>query len=254
MAIDIDKCVAEVLEQGHCILPGHFPRPAIDECHRAFLPLLADVASRIPAGNRGPARWAIGLPFAPGFYHSAFFNDDTVIGIVSSILGEDMCITYYGTDTPTKGSEHQRVHSDMPTLFPEEPAHRHPPSLISVRFSLVDMTPENGPFEVAERTQHLSHEEAEERINSGKVALEPLSLKAGDVLITDPRALHRGTPNRTDAARPFIVIVHNRHWYYTDNDERLEANEDTPVMLESFYETLSPREKKLLRRVRGTAG
>ena len=87
MPIDIDECVAEILDLGHCILPGHFPRTALEECRQAFEPLLEDVAARIPEGNRGPNRWAIGLPFAPPFYHSAFFNDDTVIEIVSRILG-----------------------------------------------------------------------------------------------------------------------------------------------------------------------
>ena len=116
---------------------------------RRFSPLLEDVAARIPEGNRGPNRWAIGLPFAPPFYHSAFFNDNTVIEIVSRILGEDMHISYYGTDTPIQGSEYQHVHADLPFLFKEEPAHRHPPALLSVRFTFVDMTPENGPFEVA---------------------------------------------------------------------------------------------------------
>ena len=110
------------------------------------------------------------------------------------------------------------------------------------------MTPENGPFEVAERTQHLPRTETLERANAGKIALKPLLLKAGDVLITDPRTVHRGTPNRTKTSRPFAVIVHNRHWYNISR-ERLEANEDTPMLTESFYRTLSQREQDLLRKV-----
>ena len=62
-------------------------------------------------------------------------------------------------------------------------------------------------------------------------------LKAGDVLITDPRTLHRGTPNGTDTPRPFAVIVYNRYWYWSKIIERLEANE-----------------RHLLRKVRRTAG
>ena len=54
MPIDIDECVAEILDIGHCILPDHFPRSALEECHQAFQPLLEDVAARIPEGNRGP--------------------------------------------------------------------------------------------------------------------------------------------------------------------------------------------------------
>ena len=248
MPLDIDECVAEILDIGHCILPDHFPRTALEECRRAFQPLLEDVAARIPEGNRGPNRWAIGLPFAPPFYHSAFFNDDAVIEIISRILGEDMHISYYGTDTPISGSEYQHVHADLPFLFNEEPAHRHPPALLSVRFTFADMTLANGPFEVAERTQHLPRIETLERANAGKIPLKPLLLKAGDVVISDPRTVHRGTPNRTDTPRPFAVIVHNRHWYNISR-ERLEANEDMPMLTESFYRTLSQREQELLRKV-----
>ena len=259
MATDIDSCVAEILDIGHCVLPNHFPLPALERWHEAFLPLLADVVDRIPDGNRGPRRWAIGLPFASPFYQSAFFNDDTVIEIISRILGENMHISGFGTDTPMNGSEYQRVHADLPLLFPEESDHRHPPTLLSVRFTSVDMTLDNGPFEAAERTQHLSrtsHSEGEavEKVNSGRIPITPILLKAGDVLITDPRTLHRGTPNHTDTPRPFAVISHCRDWYYIERNERLEANEDTPRLTDSFYQTLSTREKHLLRRIRRTGG
>ena len=59
MSIDIDQCVEEILDLGHCILHDHFPRPALKECRRGFLSLLEEVATRIPAGNRGPKRWGI---------------------------------------------------------------------------------------------------------------------------------------------------------------------------------------------------
>lgn len=254
MAVDIDRCVAEVLDIGHCVVPGLFPQPAIDELHEAFLPLLADVKSRIPAGNRGPNRWAVGLPFAPPFYHSAFFSDDTVVQIVGRILGEDMFIRHFGTDTPVKGSQHQDVHRDVLPLFPEEARHPHPPATLSVRFTTVDVTPENGPYDTTERTHDLSRDEALEKVASGEIPIKPVFLKAGDVLITDPRTLHRGTPNHTDAPRPFLVIVYNRSWYDTERrDGKLEANEDTPLLMESFYRTLSPLEQQLLRRVPRTA-
>ena len=160
MAIDIDRCAEEVLEIGHCVLPGHFPESALAEFHAGFLPLLEDVAERIPEGNRGPQRWAIGLPFAPPLHQSAFFDDDMVNRIVERVLGENMYISYYGTDTPINGSEYQKVHAEIPFLFPEEEDHVHPPFTLSVRFASVDMTPENGPFEAAERTQLLPRAES----------------------------------------------------------------------------------------------
>ena len=92
------------------------------------------------------------------------------------------------------------------------------------------------------------------KIQAGEIELAPLLLSAGDVLISDPRTLHRGTANRTDAPRPFAVIVYNRDWYHLDGELRLEANEDTPMLLESFYQTLPATEQKLLRRVPRTDG
>ena len=116
------------------------------------------------------------------------------------------------------------------------------------------MTLENGPYSTSERTQHLTRDEAQAQVAAGEIKLAPLLLRAGDVLISDARTLHRGTANHTDAPRPFAVIVYNRDWYHLDSEMRLEANEETPMLLESFYRTLSPAEQNLLRRVPRTDG
>ena len=244
MSVDIDQCVADILDVGHCVLPNHFPKAAIDAFHKGFLPLLAKVAARNPEGNRRAHRWAIGLPFAPPFYQSAFFGDDTVNEIVGRILGENMFIAYYGTDTPVAGSEDQQVHSDIRPLFPDQPDLRYPPPTLSVRFTSVDMTLDNGPYSTSERTQHLTRDEARAKLAAGEIELAPLLL----------RALHRGTANRTNAPRPFAVIVYNRDWYHLESEFRLEANEETSMLLESFYRTLPMAEQQLLRRVPRTDG
>ena len=249
MAVDIDQCVAEIREVGHCVLPGHFPPEAIDEFHGGFLPLLDEVAERLPEGNRGPNRWAIGIPFAPPFYQSAFFNDATVNEIVGRILGEDMFIAYYGTDTPVGGAQDQQIHRDIRPLFHEDPDMRYPPPTLSLRFTSVDMTLQNGPYLTSERTQYLPRGEVCAKADTWDVDLEPLLLRAGDALISDARTLHRGSANRSDAPRPFAVIVYNRAWYSPDGECQLEANEHTPMLRESFYRSLSAAEQKLLRRV-----
>ncbi len=254
MSVDIDECVADILDVGHCVVPNQFPKAAIDAFHEGFLPLLSKVAARIPEGNRRANRWAIGLPFAPPFYQSAFFGDDTVNEIVGRILGENMFIAYYGTDTPVAGSEVQQVHSDIRPLFPEQPDLRYPPPTLSVRFTSVDMTLDNGPYSTSERTQHLTRDEARAKLAAREIELAPLLLRAGDVLISDARTLHRGTANRTDEPRPFAVIVYNRDWYHLESEFRLEANEETPMLLESFYRTLPTPEQQLLRRVPRTDG
>ena len=255
MGINIDQCVNEILDVGHCILRHHFPQAELKQCNEAFLPLLDDIARRIPEGNRGPKRWANGLPFAPPFYHSEFFNDDTVNEIVGRIFGQDMHISYFGLDTPTKDSGYQGIHRDVGPLFPEVPERRSPPVLLSLRFPFVDMTLDNGPFEVADGTQHLPVQEAIAKAESGDLPLKPVLLKLGDVIISDPRTVHRGTPNFTEEPRPFAGIVYNRPWYSVESHTApLLGIEDTTKLSETFYHSLSAREQHLLRRVPRTPG
>jgi hypothetical protein len=253
MTIDTDKCVSDIREIGHCVLPGLFPPELMEQLHHAFLPLLGKVAERLPDGNRRNGnRWAIGLPFGPPFYDSRLLIDETVLKIVRGILGENAYVSYYGTDTPGGGATVQHVHADLAFLFPEEPNHAHPPALLSLRFPFVDVTAENGPYSVALGTQNMPREETIAKVEEGSIPLTPLLLKAGDAVIVDPRTLHRGTPNKTDAPRPFAVICYNREWYGVENHGRLEANEDTPALTQSFFQTLSEQEQRLLRRVRRT--
>ena len=105
-----------------------------------------------------------------------------------------MHIVYYGTDTPIKGSQLQKIHADIPFLFPQNPDHQHPPVTLSVRFTFGEMTLENGPFEVAPGTQHLPREETIAKLECGEIPMESLLLDVGNVIISDARTPHRGTP------------------------------------------------------------
>jgi ectoine hydroxylase-related dioxygenase (phytanoyl-CoA dioxygenase family) len=76
-------------------------------------------------------------------------------------------------------------------------------------------------------------------IESGEVKIEPLLMKAGDVMIRDVRVLHRGTPNRTDTPRPMVVLGYSRRWLL-----RPEVSIRIPS---ATYEKLSERARHLLR-------
>jgi hypothetical protein len=47
--------------------------------------------------------------------------------------------------------------------------------------------------------------------------MQAIPLDLGDVLIRDPWALHRGTPNRTDVPRALCTIRFVRRWYADDS-------------------------------------
>jgi ectoine hydroxylase-related dioxygenase (phytanoyl-CoA dioxygenase family) len=136
------------------------------------------------------------------------------------------------------GSDFQDIHRDAPPLFPET-GRETPPFQLAVNFPLVEVTIENGPFEVAPGTHMLSKEEGLRRIRAGEIQLQPLTLRLGDVMIRDVRGLHRGTPNQTATPRPMVVIGYSRRWLF-----RPEVSIRIPRFL---LDTLSDRARRLLR-------
>src|SRR5215213_24655 len=236
---EIKTFVTCVLEDGFCVLPEHVAREKVEAWREAFAPLLERHIEREGHRlNRGPGRYYVTLPFVAPFADPEVFEDDDVLGVVRGLVGEDAAMVQLATDTPLLGSDYQDVHRDAPPLFPEW-GRETPPFQLAVNFPLVDVTEENGPFEVARATHTLSKEEGLRRIESGEARLEPLLMRAGDVMIRDVRGLHRGTPNRTREPRPMVVLGYGRRWLF-----RPEVSIRVP---RAALERLSERARRLLR-------
>lgn len=236
---EIGGFVREVLEDGFCVLRGHFAREKMEAWRAAFAPLLARHVEREGhRRNRGPGRYYVTLPFAEPFADPEVYEDDDVLGVVRGLVGDDAVLVQLASDTPLLGSEYQDVHRDAPPLFPGW-GRETPPFQLAVNFPLVDVTGENGPFEVARGTHMLSKEEGLRRLAEGGARLEPLLLGAGDVMVRDVRGLHRGTPNRTREPRPMVVVGYSRGWLF-----RPEVSIRVP---RAALETLSERARFLLR-------
>lgn len=228
-----------VLEDGFCILRDHFSRERLERWRESFAPLLrAHIEREGHLQNRGPARYYVTLPFAEPFADSAVYEDDDVLAIVHRLVGEDATFVQLATDTPLEGSDYQDVHRDALPLFPET-GQETPPFQLAVNFPLVDVTQENGPFEVARGTHMMRKEEGLRLIESGEVVLEPLEMRLGDVMIRDVRGLHRGTPNRTPEPRPMVVLGYSRRWLF-----RPEVSIRVP---RAALPTLSERARFMLR-------
>ena len=88
-----------------------------------------------------------------------------------------------------------------------------------IKIPLVDTTEANGSFEVVPGSQYLNEFPAEagmswdDVLNAEGRAVDAafgqtrrLNLRKGSMWVQDPRALHRGTPNTSAAARPELVI------------------------------------------------
>lgn len=235
----IEQFVEDFKRDSFCILRGHFPLPKIENWHYAFQPLLEKhIVEQGSLQNRGAARYYVTLPFAEPFADPEFFDNDDILAIVEKVAGADFTMGQLATDTPLRGSDYQELHRDAPPLFPEW-GQETPSFQLAVNFPLVDVTPENGPFEVARGTHMLSKAESLRRLDVGEVKLEPVYLKRGDVMIRDVRHLHRGTPNRTDTPRPMVVIGYSRKWLH-----RPEVNIRVP---KDALQRLSERAKRMLR-------
>ena len=242
--VDIQQCIQKIGQDGYCILRGRFPVDAVEACRAAFEPFAEDyLAEFADKPNRGPNRHYIPLPFHPPFYHPAFFNDDTVYAIAEGILGEQVVIDQYASDTPYRGSAHQDVHADLQPLFPECPGLVLPPELLAMNWPFVDVTPERGPFQIAVGSHRMPRAQALAHIESGEVPLKSLQMEVGDVLIRDPRCLHRGTPNLTDTPRVVAVVSFMRPWF-------CRRRSDTHPIGRTLWETLSEREQRLLQRIK----
>ncbi|HEX8293070.1 MAG TPA: phytanoyl-CoA dioxygenase family protein [Pyrinomonadaceae bacterium] len=236
---EIRGFVREVLEEGFCVLRGHFARGKMEAWRAAFAPLLARHIEREGHRlNRGPSRYYVTLPFAEPFADPEVFENDDVLGVVRGLVGDDAALVQLATDTPLRGSDYQDVHRDAPPLFPEW-GRETPPFQLAVNFPLVDVTEENGPFEVARATHLKSKEEGLRLLEEGRARLEPQLMSAGDVMIRDVRGLHRGTPNRTDVPRPMVVVGYSRRWLL-----RPEVSIRVP---RPALQTLSERARFLLR-------
>lgn len=236
---EIDEFTHEALTRGLCILPGHLPTAKLQRWNEEFLPLLtAHIEKEGGKENRGSNRYYVTLPFIEPFADEAIFADPDVLAIVENLVGNDFVMCQLAADTPLSGSTYQELHRDAPPLFPEL-AVETPPFQLAVNFPLVDVTEENGPLETTSGTHLMAREEALEKIESGEVEIEQILLQTGDLIIRDVRAIHRGTPNRTNNPRPMCVIGYSRRWMF-----RPEVSIRIPFQV---WENLSQVSRDLLR-------
>lgn len=208
----IEAWAQTALQDGFVVLKNFIPRAKLERWREQFQPLLDDhIAREGHKQNRGSGRYYVTLPFTAPWADPEIFEDDDLLAVLEKLVGADMVMCQLATDTPLLGSDYQDTHRDTPPLFPEW-GRETPPYQLAVNFPLVDVTPENGPIEIARGTHQMPKDEALAKIQSGEIALEPFPMNLGDVMIRDVRGLHRGTPNRTDEPRPMVVIGYSRRW------------------------------------------
>lgn len=234
--------IAELQENGFCVLRAHFPAPRIDACREAFWPaLLAYLKTHGEAPNRGPQRHYLPMPFELPCFAPDFFSDTGVLSIVHGVMDERVVADQWGCDVPLFGSRNQEPHVDYQRpLFPEAPDLPLPPYMLAVSFGLVRIAPAHGPIEIAPGTHRIPGNETLRAVQSGEIKMQPVLLELGDVLIRHPWALHRGTPNTTGTPRALATIRYVRRWY-ADN-----SREVNPIP-RAVWQSLTAAQRAILR-------
>lgn len=77
-------------------------------------------------------------------------------------------------------------------------------------------------------------------VAGGEIEMKAVPLESGDVLIRHPWALHRGSPNTTDAPRPLVTIRYVRRWY---TDDGREANR----LPRAVWQSLMAEQREVMR-------
>jgi ectoine hydroxylase-related dioxygenase (phytanoyl-CoA dioxygenase family) len=213
--------IAEIYENGYCVLEGRFSTALIERCREAFWPVLRNYLTRHrDEPNRGPHRHFLPMPFDPPCFDPAFFFDDEVLATVRGAMDDRVVADQWGCDVPLCGSVHQNFHVDYQRpLFAEAPDLQLPPYMLVVSFGLVPITRENGPLEIVPGSHRFRSKDAIHKIESSQLEVRAVPLDVGDVLIRHPWALHRGTPNTTEVSRPLVSIRYVRRWYADDSRE-----------------------------------
>jgi ectoine hydroxylase-related dioxygenase (phytanoyl-CoA dioxygenase family) len=236
------RSLREIQENGYCVLRHHFPHHLIGACREAFWPILSDyLDAHREAPNRGPHRHFLPMPFTPPCFASEFFFDHDVLRLVRAAMDDGVVADQWGCDAPVRGSVRQSPHADYHRpLFHEQPDLSLPTYMLVVSFALVRVTLDNGPIEIAPGTHRLPRNEALRAIEASEIAMDPVPLEIGDVLVRHPWALHRGSPNSTDIPRALLSIRYVRRWYTDDS-------RDVSSIPRAVWTSLTSEQQKLIR-------
>jgi hypothetical protein len=210
--VDTEKACRDLYTDGITACPGAFTREWVQTLREDVDTAFEEARSREGgAVGRGPQRWYVEVhpEQLRGFVD--LVEHPWVRGVCEAVLGPDYSVVEIGFDTPFPGAKGQPWHRDFRS--PPETWQDHRLTSLAFNLTTVDTTDEMGPFEIAPGTQFDRGEEFDHamfpppssypRFEERAVRKYP---KVGDISARSALTLHRGTPNRSDQARPVVVL------------------------------------------------
>jgi hypothetical protein len=193
-------------------LKGAFPRDWVERMREDIEALFAE-ARQVPGGAlpRGPERFYVEVPpeRIRGFVDIA--THPWFVAVCEAVLGPEYKIVEVGFDIPFPGAADQPWHRDF--FVPEATTRGRRLNSLAFNMTAVDTIPEMGPFEVAPGTQWDQFEGCAKGMFPPKELWPRYVERAvqkmpqmGDISARSALTIHRGTANRSDKARPVLVV------------------------------------------------
>ncbi|MFN3726416.1 MAG: phytanoyl-CoA dioxygenase family protein [Allosphingosinicella sp.] len=193
-------------------LKGAFSTDFADRLREDIEVLYAE-AKQVPGGAlpRGPERWYVEVQpeRIRGFVE--IVTHDWFVAVCEAVLGPDYRIVEVGFDIPFPGAADQPWHRDF--FVPEATTKGRRLNSLAFNLTTVDTRQEHGPFEVAPGTQWDQFEGCDKGMFPPKHlwpryierAVQKLPQR-GDISARSALTIHRGTANRSNEARPVLVV------------------------------------------------
>ena len=237
---DVAAIMGGLYGDGIIGLKGAFT-PERAESLRGEIMVLFEEAQAVPGGAlpRGPQRWYVEVQpeRISGFVDIA--THPWFVAVCEAVLGPDYRIVEVGFDIPFPGAADQPWHRDFPA--PEATLKGRRLNSLAFNLTTVDTRPEHGPFEVAPGTQWDDIPGARDGMFPDKALWDRYISRAvqklpqrGDISARSALTIHRGTANRSNEARPVLVIG-------VDAPDATNANHHDLQVTRAYVDSLPPQ-------------
>ncbi|GAB2581487.1 phytanoyl-CoA dioxygenase family protein [Streptomyces capparidis] len=239
-APDVTADVEALHRDGITARRGAFTTEWIDRLGREVMAAFEEARGREGgAVGRGPDRWYAEIHPEQITDFVGLVDHPWVRGVCEAVLGPDHRIVELGFDIPFPGAVDQPWHRDFPS--PEETRRERRLTSLAFNLTTVDTEEDMGPFEIAPGTQwddgpEFAHGMFPPRSSYGRYqerAVRKYPMR-GDISARSALTVHRGTANRSDKARPVVVLG-------VDGPEADNAERHDMAVTRGYWATLPRR-------------
>lgn len=203
-------------KEGYYHGQSHFNKTLISELHSEFNLHFEDKIKRFNerfkgnrtnyGANHDINRWNMLLPSESLLVSSGFYADQAIMEVLKEVFNTDFSLVFFSSDIAAPGSKFQQIHQDGNDFA------------VALNIPLIDSDEINGATQIYPKTHLITensvftndtNEFSDEEIIERAAQLTPytLNVSIGDFTLRDLRLIHRGTPNNSDAIRPYLSAI-----------------------------------------------